>query len=200
MNPLISRLLIGFGILFAVFVWVKASFFAPNNEADSGLIAGTAASQQYTNPDELPSRLWIPKISVDTNVQHVGVTKTGNMAAPNGLEDVGWYKFGTAPGFKGSAVIAGHVDNALGKPAVFYDLNKLEVGDDIYIEQEDGERLHFVVERREIHPYNLSGEPLEQIYHADDASRLNLITCVGEWVKEARSAANRLVIYAVLAE
>lgn len=200
MNPLISRLLIGFGILLGIFVWVKASFFAPNNETDSGLLAGTAASQEYTDPDELPSRLTIPKLGIDTEVQHVGVTKTGNMAAPDNLTDAGWYKFGTAPGKKGSAVVSGHVDNALGKPAVFFRLKELDAGDEIFVEQENGERLRFVVEKKEIHPYNLSGAPLEEIFHANDTSRLNLITCEGAWVKEACSAEKRIVIYAVLAK
>lgn len=199
MNPLISRLLIGFGIILALFFWVRASFFAPNNEIDSGLTAGTGSAEIITS-EEMPGRLIIPKLGIDTNVQNVGVTKTGNMAAPDNLTDAGWYKFGAPPGRLGSAVMAGHVDNALGKPAVFYRLKELQQGDEIFVVRKDGKRLRFVVERQEIYPYNLSGDKLEEIFHDKDATRLNLITCEGAWVKEARSAEKRIVIYAFLAE
>jgi len=201
MNPFISRALIGFGILLAIFTLARGLYFAPNDEVDSGLSTASAAqsaSVTTITEDQYPTRLIIPKLDIDAENQHLGVTKSGNMAAPNNFTDVGWYKYGTVPGNKGSAVIAGHVDNALGMPAIFYELKDLELGDDIYVVSANGKKLHYKVVDEEIYPYD--DAPLERIFNANDASYLNLITCQGEWVPEAKSAANRLVIYAKLVE
>ena len=151
-----------------------------------------------TSVTEYPARLQIPKLDIDAEVQHVGVTKTGNMAAPNNFTDVSWYKYGTIPGHLGSAAIAGHVDNALGTPAIFIDLHKLEVGDDIFVLDHNHKKLHFKVVDKALYPYDQA--PLERIFNTTDDSYLNLITCQGEWVPAAKSAANRLVIYTKLVE
>jgi len=143
-----------------------------------------------------PVKLIIPKLEIEADVQHVGVTKTGNMAAPNNFTDVSWWKNGTLPGQKGSAVMAGHVDNALGTPAIFYKLKTLELEDDVYVAGQDGTRLHYRVVDKEIYPYDQA--PLERIFHDDSSSYLVLITCEGEWVPEAKSAAKRVVVYAEL--
>lgn len=200
MNPLISRLLLGFGIIAAIIILARGAFFAPNQEIDSGLQAGTAQSAAIgsVSAQQFPSRLHIPKIDIDAKVQHVGVTRSGNMAAPNNFTDVGWYKYGTAPGLQGSAVIAGHVDNALGTPAVFYELKELEINDDIFVVRADGKKLHYKVIDKEVYEYDKS--PTKKIFNDTSGKYLNLITCQGEWVPEAKSARYRLVVYTKLVE
>ena len=197
-NPL-AKILIIAAVLLALFALWRGFLYAPNDEVDSGLEVGSSAAALNSLPaSELPERLIIPKLGIDSKVQHLGVTKTGNMAAPNNFTDVSWYKYGTAPGLKGSTVMAGHVDNALGVPAVFYNLKDLEVGDEIIVVKKNGERLRYQVVDEEIYPYN--DAPLKRIFNAADASYLNLITCQGEWVKEAKSARFRLVIYTKLVD
>jgi sortase A len=199
----IPKLLIIGAVLIGLFALGRGLFYFDNDEVDTDLsLVGSQVAQvnDGLTPKEtdLPSRLEIPKIEVEADVQRLGVTSTGNMAAPKNFTDASWYKYGTAPGFKGSAVMAAHVDNALGIPAVFYDLPKLEVGDDVYVIQEDGDRLHFKVIDKALYPYNKS--PVEKIFNDKSGTYLNLITCQGEWVPEAKSAANRLVIYTKLVE
>lgn len=130
-------------------------------------------------------------------VQHVGRAKSGNMAVPTNFTDAGWYREGTVPGNVGSAVIDGHVDNALGLPGVFVRLGELAAGDDIYIETEEGNTLHFVVE--EATSYAVEDVPREVLFNRSDASRLNLITCQGNWVSDKKMYDRRLVVYARLA-
>ena len=146
----------------------------------------------------MPVKLLIPKLEIDTDVQHVGVTKSGNMAAPNNFVDVGWWKYGTIPGEKGSAVMAGHEDNALSLDGVFKRLGDLEKGDDVYVVDKSGEKKHFRVIDTEIYPYN--DAPLDKIFHTDDSSYLVLITCAGDWIPEAKTNDKRLVVYAELVE
>lgn len=194
-NPLAKSLFLIAIILIIYALW-RGFLYAPNG--DSGLLIEKGQQSQTATAEELPSRLIIPKLGIDSDVQHVGITKSGNMAAPNNFTDVSWYQYGTAPGFKGSAVMAGHVDNAFGTPAIFYKLNDLEPGDEVNTVRADGKTLRYKVVDKEIYPYN--DAPLKRIFNADDASYLNLITCQGEWVKEARSARYRLVVYTKLVE
>ncbi|MDB5260340.1 MAG: hypothetical protein JWN37_571 [Candidatus Nomurabacteria bacterium] len=145
---------------------------------------------------ELPKSIQIPSLNIDTTVKYVGVTKDGNMATPGNFKDVGWYKYGTAPGFNGSAVIAGHLDNALAISGVFKNLKLLKEGDDVYITRNDGTKLHFKVEKTETYPYD--NAPTEEIFNGNNGSRLNLITCAGVWNQLKKTYSKRLVVYAKL--
>lgn len=193
MRPLGKILIIG-AILIASVALARGFYYAPNEESDSGLQA-LRPDTSSRSAGALPERLIIPKLGIDADIQHVGITKKGNMAAPNNFVDVSWYKFGTVPGELGSAVISGHVDNALGTPAVFYDLQKLSPGDEIQVKDENGRALRFKVVKKEIYPYNLTGPELEGIFNESGRARLNLITCAGTWLPEAKTNDKRLVVF-----
>jgi LPXTG-site transpeptidase (sortase) family protein len=144
-------------------------------------------------PTSYPERLRIPSIKVDANIQYVGVTKMGKMATPNNFTDVGWYKNGTVPGEKGSAVIAGHVDDGLAFPAVFANLGEMKIGDNIYIDTIGGKTLDFKITN--IQNYSAEADATE-IFTQNDANYLKLITCTGVWLQEQRTHNQRLVITA----
>lgn len=166
---------------------------------DIGELAPASLSKpEVQEENSLPVRIIIPKLDIDTDVQHVGLTTKGNMGVPTNFTDAGWYKYGTVPGNQGSAVIAGHQTNALSLPAVFMPLPKLESGDDLYIVDEEGKKLRFRVIKKEIVPYNLQGQKLEEIFNSKNGRYLNLITCDGEWLPEAKTNDKRLVVYAEL--
>src|SRR5262249_51609088 len=117
-----------------IFAWtaVHALFYAPDETfAPSG-----AAVVAPTSSD--PARLIIPSLSIDANVQYVGVKKDGSMGTPDNFTDVAWYRYGTIPGQLGSAVIDGHVDNGLALAGVFKHLQDIKVGDDVYVGTKDG--------------------------------------------------------------
>ena len=169
-------------------LWYTADTEVPVPEAE--------VPAEPASPEDYPVRLRMPALGVDAHVQHVGVNAKGNMAAPNNFTDVGWYKHGVPPGFLGSAVIAGHVDNGLALPGVFKNLSDLRIGDDIYIEKEDGSELHFVVTEIQVYPY--THVPRDTLFSRRDIPRLNLITCEGAWVSGERTYDQRLVVYAEL--
>lgn len=204
----IAKSLIAGSLILILFVVGKALYSSPATN-DSGLAAGgvlisqgetiTAGATSAGDVSEQPVRLIIPRLEVDAEVQHVGLTESGNMGVPDNFTDTGWYKYGTVPGRIGSAVIAGHEDNAINLDGVFKKLYLLEPGDDIYVVRRDGERVHFRVEESEVYPYN-DPKPLPRIFTADDTARLNLITCAGEWVPEAKTNDRRLVVFAKLVE
>ncbi len=187
------------GVVFAA-TGVRALFYAPDAEVSAPLVATPQPSSQaeYNPQKSLPFRLRIPSIGIDAKVQHVGVNDKGNMANPNNFTDVAWYKYGPVPGASGSAVIAGHLDNGLGLPAVFKKLEEVQVGDDIFVEAEDGSTLRFVVTSARTYPY--TEVPTAVVFNPSGSVRLNLITCAGTWLKDKKTYDERLVVFAKPAE
>ncbi|MBI4093507.1 class F sortase [Candidatus Kaiserbacteria bacterium] len=189
----------GIVTVLALFVFadtlIGALWYAPDTEVRAPEPDDAPALQQAA-PADRPSRLFVPKLGIDAYVQHVGVNASGNMAAPNNFTDVGWYKYGTVPGFMGSAVVTGHVDNALGLPGVFKDLDQLVLGDEMVVESESGASRRFRVVEIQRYPYALV--PRKILFSRGDVPRLNLITCSGRWLQGERSYDERLVVYAEL--
>jgi hypothetical protein len=123
-------------------VWKYQGSFISVPEAAS-VVAG---SQSITRMQALsgsaramiPVTLAIAKLSVNAPVESVGLDRLHNMAVPAGWPDVGWYQYGAPPGAIGATVIDGHVDNARGKPGVFYNLKNLVPGDSIVLTNASG--------------------------------------------------------------
>ncbi len=156
-----------------------------------------AATPVFTAPKAVGPRLSIPILRVDAPIENVGIDANGNMATPNRLANVGWYQYGTKIGDVGSAVIAGHVDNSLALPAVFYHLKSLKAGDDIYVTSASGTKLHFVVTA--VDDYALADAPVKEIFDDTSGDRLiRLITCEGTWDKGSYSYDHRIVVTAKL--
>src|SRR3989344_3298298 len=99
------------------------------------------------------------------------------MAAPAVPERAGWYTLGPVPGEIGSAVIDGHSGWKDNIPAVFDTLYKLQIGDKIFIQNNSGEAVVFIV--REIKTYNPEADASAVFLSHDGKSHLNLITCAG---------------------
>jgi LPXTG-site transpeptidase (sortase) family protein len=169
----------------------RAVLYAPDSEMN------TVADTVPTSVSD-PARLIIPALDIDAVVQHVGRNAKGSMAVPTNYTDVGWYRQGPRPGQSGSAVIDGHVNNGLGLSGVFERLHELKAGDDVYVRREDGTRIHFVVTGSRSYPYTEA--PTEVIFNPAGSERLNLITCDGDWLPEAKTYDERLVVFTKLSD
>jgi sortase (surface protein transpeptidase) len=152
----------------------------------------TSQQQAYYSPKLLS----IPKIGLTANVVSVGLDSTGAMDVPNNFVDVGWYNLASKPGQVGSTVLDGHSDNFHGDPAVFYYLDTLAKGDQIFITDQNGKEFTYTVIDNEVYP--VDALPLRYIFASNDAVRLNLITCHGQWDNSIQTYNQRTVIYAVL--
>ncbi|MFA5830510.1 MAG: class F sortase [Candidatus Paceibacterota bacterium] len=142
----------------------------------------------------LPVRLKIPKISIDTTLEYVGLTPEGNVDVPAGPFNAAWYELSPRPGEKGNAIITGHFGWKNGIPAIFDYLYKLRKGDKIYIEDETGTTTTFIV--RESRRYAPSAGSSDVFVSNDERAHLNLITCEGIWNKTEKSYSKRLVVFA----
>lgn len=144
-----------------------------------------------------PIQLRIPSINVDAPIEPQGLTENGEMEVPDDGETIGWYEPGTKPGGMGNAVLVGHVDDYTG-PAIFFNLKKLEVGDEILVDGENGETLTFVVKDKQAYPYDQA--PIREIFGPSNNNRLNLITCTGLYNRSTQNHEERLVVYTELKE
>lgn len=140
-----------------------------------------------------PVKLIIPSIGVDAEIQRVGKTSDGKMAVPTNFTDVGWYKLGFYPGTVGNAVIAGHLDNGKGTPAVMNNLSDLRIGEKVYVTNKEGQTLQFVVTGMSLYDYN--NAPLDMIFGSSTKAHLNLITCDGVWDDKKKNYDKRLVVF-----
>lgn len=144
-------------------------------------------------PRGLPVRLQIPIIGVDSAIEDAYITPDGRMDVPAGTVNVAWFAIGTIPGQKGSAVIGGHFGIDDGVPKVFYNLNKLVVGDKIYVVDDYGNTLAFIV--RSIQLFDRNAESDSVFYSNDGKAHLNIITCEGVWNKINDTYPDRRVVF-----
>jgi len=178
------------------------SYFSLKNRTEIGLVPLTEniTVQEKEKKDSplsmsTPMRLKIPKINVDAAVELVGLTSGGAMGAPKGGKNVGWYSTGPQPGDIGSAVIDGHFGRwKNGEGSVFDNLNTLQKGDRLSVEDEKGAIITFVV--RESREYDPNADATDVFSSDDEKSHLNLITCEGVWNKDSKSYSGRLVVFA----
>lgn len=180
----------------------------PNFSSSSASLAVASASalspQKVSKPaspavpsnPKHPARLQIPSIGVSAKVQAVGIDPKGNIAAPVGFTDAGWYKYGVVPGAVGTAIFDGHVDNGLFRSGVFKRLDKTAVGDRVTVISKEGKSVVYVVSHIEF--YNYKEVPMEDIVHQKDIAQLVLITCAGKWIPAEKTYDQRLIVYATL--
>ncbi|MBS2970498.1 class F sortase [Metabacillus sp. KIGAM252] len=142
-----------------------------------------------------PVKVEIPKINVSGSIESVGTLPSGQMDVPKDDNNIGWFEPGTKVGNEGNAVLAGHVDNKTG-PAVFYNLKKLEKGDEIKVKDNQGKELVFIVKNKVSYPRDKA--PLDDIFGSTSRRNLNLITCTGTFDRSNRTHEERLVVYTEL--
>lgn len=141
-----------------------------------------------------PVRLQIPALGVDSAVDPVGVAADGQMAIPEDVDRVGWYRFGPVPGEAGSAVVAGHVDDREQGLGVLSPLREAAVGTEVVLTDAAGATTRWRVVSRELITKQVL--PLDQLFTRTGEPRLTLITCGGPFLPEFRSYRDNVVVVA----
>ncbi len=154
--------------------------------------AGSAVPQPL-EPLLAPVGLRIDEIFVDDPVRPVGLEDDGQLEVP-GATEIGWYRYGAAPGRPGATVLAAHV-TWNGDQGPFLNLGAVEPGDRIDVVLADGtERVYEVVERT---MYDKDELPRERIWRTTGAETLVLITCGGDFNPDINRYRQNIVVYAV---
>lgn len=178
-------------IIFVVFLLLFLFDFNQSTNKET-VFQSLVPQNKILNKVGLPVRLIIPAINVNAVIQHLGVTQTGEMEVPSNTVDVGWFKLGPHPGEKGSAVIAGHFNGENGEAGIFFNLYKLKEGDKLYIQNNKGTSVAFVVREKRLYNPGYANE----VFSKNDNIYLNLITCDGVWNGTKKSYSKRLVVFA----
>ena len=148
-------------------------------------------------PRAEPTRLLIPKISVNAPFTELSIDDTGKLQPPpaNDTNLVGWYAKGVSPGETGTAIIAGHVDTKT-SAAVFAGLGALKKGDRFSVERSDGRTASFVVDSAETYAKNAF--PDDRVYADTPDAEVRLITCAGTYDRSVKDYTDNLVVFAHL--
>lgn len=141
-----------------------------------------------------PVRLRVPGLGLDTAVRPVGVAEDRQMRLPADPRVLGWYRFGPAPGDRGSVVVAGHVDSRRFGVGPLAALQSIEAG----------ERIDVVTGRGRVRTYRVDSiERFDRqalpatVFDRTGPERLRLVTCSGAFLPSAGGYQQNLVVTAV---
>ena len=142
-----------------------------------------------------PVHLSIPIIGVSVPLSVLTLNKNGTVNVPTSFSEPGWYNGDEAPGQKGSAVILGHVDNYHG-PAVFFNLDKLKLGNRVDVTLADGRKLVFAVIGERM--YKKTNFPDALVYGTRTYPALQLVTCGGIFDPKTGHYLSNIVVFTAL--
>jgi Sortase domain len=146
-------------------------------------------------PESDPVEISIARLGVRSRLVDLGVDANGAMDVPQDAALAGWYTLGPTPGALGPAVITGHVDMN-GKPAVFYRLGTMRVGDRVSVSRTDGRVATFAVTR--VAKYAKNAFPTGLVFGSIDHAGLRLITCGGAFDQSIQHYKDNVVVFARL--
>jgi len=145
-------------------------------------------------------RVLIPDIGVDAAMVSVGYDADGAMGAPEGPDEVGWFRYGVAPGKAGNALLDGHVDwtdRRTNQPrtGVFWNLARLRLGSHITVVSGGRKFVYAVAEKRR---YRWDDPEGVAVLQPSADARITLITCGGVFDRTTRNYSMRDVVIAHL--
>lgn len=124
-----------------------------------------------------PARLVVPSLGVDGPVADVGLTARSEFAVPDDPGLVGRWDGGARPGDgRGTVALAGHV-TWRGTEGLLHDLAELRPGAEVWLLAADGTGAVYVAGSVDVH--TKATAPWRDVFRADVAERLVLITCGG---------------------
>lgn len=160
-------------------------------------------------PVDVSLEIQIPALDIIAPILSVGLGAANTMDVPINMapsdsmwQTVFWYRGSRIPGDIGTATLAGHVTDLIGQPGVFANLDDLQIGDLIVVQDKrTGLSVPFIVTETETYTRQEAADPAvnARIFGSisDVESHLTLITCTGAWVDG--SFDRHLVVYATRA-
>jgi hypothetical protein len=195
--PLVASLLV-LGV-FATAIGVGRALGMPMPSLSLDLASWhlSSSSGWSTLPASTPTRVSISSIGVRADVVQVGLASDGSIATPVDKpgSTVGWYGYGPTPGELGTAVLVGHVDTA-NQAGVFHRLRDLPPGKVVEVTRKDHRIATFRVDSVETFPK--TEFPADRVLTQNDAARLVLVTCGGNWVGGEEGYADNVIVFAHL--
>lgn len=161
-------------------------------------ILAALSSQRWLDAQpDIPVRLQIPSIGLDTQFEEIGLTATNAVDVPLDPNNVGWLDRTVRPGWPGSSLIDGHFDTTTG-PAALYHLKDVRETDKIVVVDAVGRSWKFVVDAGGISTIDSTRALPSDLFRVGGSRTLTLMTCYGKWVPAIGTYDKRLLVRATL--
>jgi len=139
-----------------------------------------------------PTLLTIEIPSIKVNAPVVGIQlKAGSWDVSWLANQAGWLEGTAYPTWSGNSVITAHVVNADGKPGLFARLNKVRIGDYIFLYQSGYRYTYQIVSNKYVRPDDIT------VLKHEEKAYITLITC-DDYDEETMTYLRRSVVRAVL--
>lgn len=169
--------------------------FAPFDVATSTATVAAPTRSPTPLPEATPTptpepfagnvlRFRIPRFDVDAEMENLGLIPGENqLDIPKDPLKVGWYEIYDRPGWLGNAVFSAHVDYWPDIKGPFFDLARLDPGDEVVVVMANGQEYRYRVFRKQ--RYDVTTIPMGDLISApekpDGAEWITLITCGGRF-------------------
>lgn len=146
-------------------------------------------------PPAPATRITMPSLGIDMPVEPHGVDADNLMSLPVSPFRAGWYKFGPGPASTdGATVIAAHVDSLAEGVGPFAQLRRAEVGASVTVADATGETHEYVV--ISVERIAKAEVPLDRVFSKDGPPVVVLVTCGGEFDRNADSYRDNYIVTA----
>ena len=140
-----------------------------------------------------PENITIESLGLNAPVTVVGVANDGSMETPKNWNEAGWYWKSAHPGEQGNLIINGHYDDSSARPAAFWQLKNVAVGDKVSVT--DKYSKTFVYQVSDVFFVSIQDPQRLDVLQSDDSkSTITLITCGGVWLPGMSTYDKRLVV------
>ncbi|MDC0449214.1 class F sortase [bacterium] len=195
-------------ILIFLFICIlsAAAVFIPTKPVASGNGIETQVAEETPSVFEdvkplvtEPVRLQVPTVGLDAQIVSVNVGPDGVMEAPEDWFVVGWYQKSGKVHQEKNMILNGHYDTNTGRPAAFWVLKNIKVGDTVTVTDSYDRHYNYAVVDF-LHVDIKDPARLSVLSDADGRSTLTLITCGGVWSPADGTYTKRLVAKAELVQ
>ncbi|MCH1883877.1 sortase [Agrococcus sp. ARC_14] len=124
-----------------------------------------------------PVSVHIPALDRTADLIETGMRDDRRLEVPPDEEGspASWYTGSPTPGERGASVLLGHVNSLSDESGVFYDLQSLELGDEVSVTREDGSVATFEI--YQVESFAKDEFPTRAVYYPVTGAELRLITC-----------------------
>lgn len=130
--------------------------------------------------------------NINVKVAPVGIEDDGSLDTPKDWSSAGWYKDGAMPGQNGNLIINAHYDDNFGKPAAFWQLKNIKVGDKVIVVDSFGRRFTYGVTQYQF--IGISDPDRFKVFENSKSAKITLITCGGVFLPGKATYDKRLAV------
>lgn len=170
----------------------RATLPKANTEVQNAAIS---LAELNTPPAPAAARVLMPSLGIDMKVEPHGLDADKLMSLPVSPFRAGWYKYSPGPASdEGATVIAAHVDSLAEGVGPFAQLRRAEVGAEVSVVDAAGERHDYRVVS--VERISKAEVPLNRVFRKDGAPVVVLVTCGGEFDRQADSYKDNYIVTA----